>query len=261
MRKKNDLFEALGMEKKEPNVYALPRIDIPAIKQKVSAKLDSASTERKFIIMKSKKKLSLIVAAAALALGITAFAASGIITTRFSASSSKPDYASLPTAQQVTKDIGYTPILIDTFQNGYAFQSGSIVNNRLADENGKTVEKFKSVSFDYEKDGDTVIFAQDQFRSGKTLQGDIIKTVNGADIYYYSYTGKSVPEDYTLTETDKKAEASGELVFSYGSSDVQIQNIQSVTWVIDDMQYQLLQIDGKLSKDALSDMAQEVINR
>ena len=205
--------------------------------------------------------LSLIAAAAVLVLGITAFAAGEIISTRFSASSSKPDYSSLPTAQQVTKDIGYTPILIDTFQNGYAFQSGSIVNNRLADENGKTVEKFKSVSFDYEKDGDTVIFAQDQFRSGKTLQGDIIKTVNGADIYYYSYTGKSVPEDYTLTEADKKAEANGELVFSYGSSDVKIQNIQSVTWVIDDMQYQLLQIDGKLSKDALSDMAQEVICR
>lgn len=260
MRKKNDLFEALGMEKKEPDVYALPRIDIPAIKQKVSAKLDSASTERKFITMKSKKKLSLIAAAAALALGITAFAASGIITTRFSSSSSKPDYASLPTAQQVTKDIGYTPVLIDTFENGYAFQSGSIVNNRLTDENGKAVEKFKSVSFDYEKDGDTVIFAQDRFQSEKEPQGDIIKTVNGTDLYYYSYTAKSVPADYTLTDADKKAEASGELVFSYGSSDVQIQDVQSITWIMGDMQYQLLQIDGKLSKDELSDMALEAIN-
>ena len=56
MRKKNDLFEDLNMEKKESDFCDPLCIDIPAIKQKVGARLDSASTERKFIMMKSKKK-------------------------------------------------------------------------------------------------------------------------------------------------------------------------------------------------------------
>ena len=210
--------------------------------------------------MKSKKKTSLIAVAATLALGITVFAAGGIVSTWFSSSSSTPDYKSLPTAEQVTKDIGYEPVLIDTFENGYAFKNGSIVKNNLADENGNSIEKFKSVSFDYEKDGDIVVFAQDKFNSEMKLQGDVIKTVKDTDIYYYSYTNKNVPAEYKLTDDDKKAEESGELVFSYGAEKVEIKNVQSVTWIKDGTQYQLLQIDGKLSADELSDMAEEVIS-
>ncbi|UKI35293.1 MAG: hypothetical protein L6V93_13990 [Clostridiales bacterium] len=41
-------------------------------------------------------------------------------------------------------------------------------------------------------------------------------------------------------------------MFSYGSPEVKIQNVQSVTWVKDGIQYQLLQIDGKLSADELA---------
>lgn len=210
--------------------------------------------------MKSKKKISLIAVAATLALGITVFAAGGIVSTWFSSSSSTPDYKSLPTAEQVTKDIGYEPVLIDTFENGYAFKNGSIVKNNLADENGNSIEKFKSVSFDYEKDGDIVVFAQDKFNSEMKLQGEVIKTVKDTDIYYYSYTNKSVPAEYKLTDDDKKAKESGELVFSYGAEKVEIKNVQSVTWIKDGTQYQLLQIDGKLSADELSDMAEEVIS-
>ena len=85
-------------------------IDIRAVKQNVNAKLDSAYTERKSYTMKSKKKISLIVIAATLALGLTVFATSGIVSIWSGSSSSTPDYKSLPTAEQVTKDIGYEPV-------------------------------------------------------------------------------------------------------------------------------------------------------
>ena len=260
MNRKNDLFKELNINKKNSDFCNPLDIDIQSVKQKVNSKIDSASTERESITMKSKKKISLIAVAATLALGITAFAAGGIVSTWFSSSSSTPDYKSLPTAEQVTKDIGYEPVLIDTFENGYAFKNGSIVKNNLADENGSSIEKFKSVSFDYEKDGDIVVFAQDKFNSEMKLQGDVIKTVKDTDIYYSSYTNKNVPADYKLTDDDKKAEESGELVFSYGAEKVEIKNVQSVTWIKDGTQYQLLQIDGKLSAGELSDMAEEVIS-
>lgn len=261
MNKKNDLFEELNLDNDGRGLCAPLDIDIRSVKQRVNAKLASAYTERKSVTMKSKKKISLIVIAAALALGITAFAASGIVSTWFSSSSSIPDYKSLPTVRQVTKDIGYAPVIVESFENGYTFKNGSIIKNNLADESGKSIERFKSVSFDYEKDGDTVIFAQDKFNSKAELQGDVVKTVNGTDIYYYSYANKLVPPDYKLTDEDKKAEDSGELVFTYGSSKVEISKVQSATWVRDGVQYQLLQTDSTLSRDELTAMVEEILNK
>lgn len=279
MSGKRNLFEELNIEKKEQDLSGPLDVDVQTIRRNVSEKLDAESSEypacpiqneRKSVTMKlnaiksntrSKKKISVIAAVAVLALGTTVFAASGIISKWYSSSSSDPEYKSLPTAQQVKKDIGYDAVLIGEFENGYAFKDGSIVNNNLADEDGNSVEKFKSVSFDYEKNGDTVIFSQDKFNSKIDMDGNVIKTVDGADIYYYSYTNKIVPADYKMTDEDKKAEADGELVFSSGSSDVQISEVQSVTWVKDNIQYQLMQMDGALSRDELAEMAEEVISK
>lgn len=261
MNRKNDLFEELNIDKEQNDFCSPLDIDIRAVKQNVNAKLDSAYTERKSYTMKSKKKISLVAIAATLVLGITVFAASGIVSTWFSSSSSTPDYKSLPTAEQVAGDIGYEPVLIESFENGYTFKDGSIVKNNLKDENGNSVEKFKSVSFDYEKDGDTVIFAQDKVKSKIDISGDVVKNVKGTDIYYYDYTNKLVPPNYKLTDDDKKAKENGELIFSYGSSKVEIKEVQSVTWVKDEMQYQLLQIDGKLTSDELVKMAEEILNK
>lgn len=230
------------------------------MQNRILKKVKKANYRKEGHYMKSKKKISLIAIAAALALGVTVFAASGIVTTWFSSSSSNPEYKSLPSSEQVKSDIGYEPVLIDTFENGYTFKDGSVINNNLADESGNSVEKFKSVSFKYEKNGDRVIFSQDKFNSEMDIGGEIISTVSGTDIYYFSYTNKTVPPDYKMTDEDKKAEENGELVFSYGSSNVEIFEVQSVTWINDGIQYQLLQIDGKLSADDLVNMAEEIIN-
>ena len=279
MNGKKDLFEELDIDKKEQETSGPLDIDIQAIRRNVSEKLDAGlpsypayhvQNERKSVTMKSnmiksntrsRKKISVIAAVAVLALGTTVFAAGGIVSNWYSSSSSDPEYRSLPTAQQVRKDIGYDAVLISEFENGYAFKDGSIVNNDLADEDGNSVEKFKSVSFDYEKDGDKVIFSQDKFNSKMDIDGSVVKNVNGTDVYYYSYTNKFVPADYKMTDEDKKAEADGELVFSYGSDKVKIVQIQAVTWVKDGMQYQLMQMDGSLSQDDLVEMAEEVISK
>lgn len=257
MNNKNDLSKELGFKALNDTPCGALDINIQSIKQKVGTKLDSAYTERKITVMKLRKKVSLVAIAAALTMGIAAFAASGIVSNWFSSSSSTPDYKSLPTQQQVVKDIGYEAVLIENFENGYTFKEGSIVKNNLADDNGNSIEKFKSLSLYYEKNDDTVIFTQDKFDSQIPLMGEAISSINDTDIYYYSYTNKFVPADYKLTEADKKAEENGELVFSYGASEVKISKIQSVTWRKDGLQYSLMQIDGALSAAELSDMAKE----
>lgn len=259
--KRNNLFEELNIEESENTSYTALDIDVQSIKCKVNTKIASASKERKLNVMKSKKKLALIAAAAVLALGVTAFAATGIVKMQFASTSSIPDYTLLPTQEQVVKDIGYKAVLIDTFANGYKFKDGSVVKNNFTDENRNSVEKFKSVSFNYEKDGDMVYFSQGKHNSETEKQGEVIATESGASIYYYSYINKFVPTDYEFTEEDKKAEESGEIVFSIGASEVETQKVQSVIWEKDGVEYCLLQIGGKLTTGELADMAKEVINK
>ena len=260
MIRKRNLSKELNMKGYADTSNALD-ISIDKIKDMVDSKIASADVERKSYTMKSKKKIPLIAIAATLALGITVFATSGIISNWYSSSSSDPEYKSLPTEQQCIKDIGYVPALIETFGNGYSFSDGSIVNNNFTDENNNSVEKFKSVMFRYEKDGDEVTFSQDKYSSTTETSGEVISNIEGIDVYYFNYTNKFVPPDYKMTEEDKKAEANGELVFSYGSSEVEVIEVQSVSWTIDNMHYDLMQIDGNLSADELADMAAEVIKK
>ena len=261
MNKKRNLLDELNIKGYSDNSSGTLDISVERIKDMVNNRIDSASTERMLKPMKSKKKIALIAVAATLVMGITVFAASGIISQWFGSSSSIPDYKTLPTAEQVVKDIGYEAVIIDEFANGYKFDNGSVVDNVLTDDNGKAVEKFKSVTFRYLKDNDEVLFSQDKLNSQVETSGEVVSTVDDVDVYYYSYTNKLVPPDYKMTDEDKKAEETGELVFSYGSSKVEINEIQSVSWKKDDMSYQLLQIDGKLSADELVEMAKEVIGK
>lgn len=247
------------MMKSKDYIKAMEHVQLPPEAQnRILLKIKTTKTKERFNKM-SKKKIGVLAAAAALVLGITVFAANGIIAQWYGSSSSIPDYRSLPTAEQCIKDAGYAPCLLEQFENGYAFENGSVVDNALQDENGKDVETFQSFSFRYVKDGDTVIFSQEQYDSDMETFGDVIASDNGTDLYYFGYTNKLVPPDYQLTDEDKRAEANGELVFSYGSDQVSISKVQSVSWSIGNMHYSLTQIDGKLSADDLVQMAKELL--
>lgn len=209
--------------------------------------------------MKSKKKFALVTAVIIMVLGITVFASSGIITSWSNASSSAPNYESLPSAEQAVKDAGYAPVLVESFVNGYTFSNGRVVLNDLKDDNSSSVEEFKSFTFNYVKGDDKILFSQSKFNSAIEISGDLICSENGIDIYFNSYTNKAVPSDYKLTEAEKEAEKNGEIVFSYGSSTTSVYGVKGVTWSMGDMRFGLTQIDGKLSDNDLVQMAKEII--
>ena len=173
--RKQDLLRDLKINEQTDISGSALDIDTENIRRSVHAKLDFADSERKQMTMRSKKKLIPLLIAATLTIGVTAFAATGTISSWIGSSLSRPDYRTLPTEAQVRKDIGYEPVLIDTFQNGYRFKDGNIVKNRLQDDNNNVVEKFRSVSFTYQKDNDEVIFHRKNLirkllRSVKILQ-------------------------------------------------------------------------------------------
>ena len=69
-----------------------------------------------------------------------------------------------------------------------------------------------------------------------------------------------MPANYKMTDEDKKAEENGELVFSYGSTDmVEVLTISSVSWQNGNIHYSLMQMGGSLTKEQLVDMAKEAI--
>ena len=261
MNKKRNLSKEINVNSYVENTSNALDINIDRIKDMVNSKILSAAVERKSITMKSKRKIALITVAATLVMGITVFATNGSISQWLGSSSSIPNYKTLPTTEQIVKDIGYEAVTIEEFSNGYQFNNGSIVNNALADKTGNVTEKFKSVSFCYEKNGDEVIFSQNKFNSTVETSGEVITSIDGVDLYYDSYTNKLVPGDYEMTDEDKRAEQNGELVFSYGMDEVEIVEVQTVAWQKDTIRYQLLQIDGKLSADELSEMAKEIIEK
>ena len=237
---------------------AISRITLsPEAKERMMDRLKNQKEEK--YVMKTKKKMVLAVAAAVMILGASAFAAGGMITGWYGSSRSIPDYTSLPTQEECVKDVGFTPILKEDFANGYAFDNGSIVKNNLTDDSGSVVEKFKSLVFRYSKDGDMVELSQEQYESQMPQNGTVLDEKNGVTIYLTEYTNKIVPPSYEMTEEDRQAEESGELVFSWGSDQVEIKQVRGVNWEKDGTHFGLLQIDGALSAQELADMAKELI--
>ena len=203
-----------------------------------------------------KKVISIIAAAAALACLATAFAAGGLGGWYSSASR---EFESIQDSAPIAEELGYAPILIESFKNGYSYKTGYSTDNEITDDDGSVKESFKSAYFTYEKDGDEVWFSQDRSKSVDVERGEIVATVDGIDVYYYSYTNKIVPEDYEMTEEDKAAEESGELIFSWGSDTVQVTEVCSAQWRNGDIACCLMQMGGKLSAEELTEMAIEAI--
>lgn len=242
-------------------INATEKIQMPEdMRERISAKLKENKNVKEIKLM-SKKKIITIAAAAVMAIGVIAYAASSTITSISSHSYAWDDYKTLPTAERCIKDAGYVPTLIEEFDNGYAFSVGHIAGTEFNGEGGETIEKFKSFHFDYKKGGDKVYFTCEKYSSEMEPKGELAAEENGMKIYYNSFVNKFVPADYELTEEDRRAEENGELVFSYGASEVEVMEIVSVKWSNGEMHYDLMQMNGKLSKDELVDMAKEIINK
>lgn len=245
---------------------ALNRIEISdEARNRILEKSKTATYRKEEKHMKSKKKFAVIAIAATFVLSLTAFAASGIITSWNSSSSSIPEYTELPTEQQVIKDIGYVGDMVEEFSNGYVFKDGNVVTNALKDDSSNTVEKFKSLSLTYSTGENDVYLSIDKYDSDMPHEGkgaEVIAQSGGVDIYEHSFINKIIPEDYVKSEEELAAEERGTLTFAYDGEDhiVEMQ-IKSVSWTKDDIRYNLMQMDGELSAEELTEMAKELIEQ
>lgn len=232
-------------------------------KNKVSETLNSLPNQKencKMRNMKSFKKRIMIGLVAAMIVGTTVFAAGKVFFIN-SSSSNIPTYTAIPTVEQVKKDIGFNPRLVKEFDNGYTFTSGHTIDDEVFDEKGNSVEKTKSLGFNYKKGNDKLSLYMENGRLGENSEKEtVVNTHSGIDLYYHSYANKSVPANYKMTEQDKQDELSGKYVFSYGAIKEEISQVQYLNWMQDGIYYSFLAIDSNISQDELIKMAQQIID-
>lgn len=244
-------------------------LDTPeSFKKRVRSTLDNLPEKGEVYNMENRKryksssfiKKSAAVIAATFILTTSAFAL-GKVTSLVGVTSSKATYKTIPTNEQVNQDLGFAPKLVEKFKNGYVFKSGHISKTEALDENDEVVGKSKGVSFEYKKDKNIVtLFVEGKMLGERDKNEELVENYNGVELYYYSYMNKIVPADYKMTEQDKLDEKSGKFVFSYGSSNTEINKQTFVNWKDGDVYYSFLATDSDLTKDDLVQMAKEIID-
>lgn len=206
-------------------------------------------------------KVIALIAAIIMLFGISVFAATVIYGGISGHSSKIPTYYSVPSRQKLGYDIGIQFNVIDVFSNGYHFKSGHIVHNNLHDMNGYVTEKFKGLHCKYQSDSNVISFyAEAPNAYSETDNLETTETYKDADLKYYFYLNKIVPGNYELSEQDKKDKESGKYVFSFGSQNIELHEVQGIKWEYNGIEYSFCAIDVSITKDELIQMAKEVID-
>lgn len=206
-------------------------------------------------------KVASVAAALVLTVSAVSFASSGILGRRNGHSWSFPTYTSVPSAEKLQKDVGISPKVLESFSNGYKFKDATIGYETDEDTDGNVMEKYKSIHCRYTKDNEKFSINIDAAKAGLAMDGvETTETYDGVDIKYFSYTNKFVPGDYQLTEQDKADEASGKYVFSYGTEDIEIHEVQITAWVHNGLNHVICAMDSDLAKEELLQMAKEFMD-
>lgn len=208
-----------------------------------------------------KKRMAAAVIAATVVVGGSAFAFGGTAISQIIARcSASADYTSLPSAQQCQRDAGFTPALLQSFDNGFAFKDGVIVHNQEQNEDGQTVNKYASLEFDYQKGDEIVSLMQNSGASQEEETGSCAAQKDGISYYETTKTEKYVSDSYQMTEQDRKEEASGQVEFNVGQSDngVETEQYHGINWTVGGVHYTLYQMNGSLTSAQMLEMAQQI---
>ena len=202
-----------------------------------------------------------IAAAVTLLLCATAFAAGIIYKTFGSSHSYVPDYKGIPSRETLREDLGFATDVVEEFSNGYRYRGGYIVRNRAYDADGNVAVRYLGLHCAYWSGDGRVDLNIDGGPDKMDESAETAEEYKGCELKYDAFLNKFVPPDYRLTEQDKLDEASGKYVFSYGSADVDIDAVQLVLWEDAGLNYSICAMDSELDRDALLQMAREIIDR
>ena len=207
------------------------------------------------------KKTALIVASLCILGSITAVAASNF-TSIVAHSFNNEEVTSFEQVAEIAEKADMDLKYPEKFSNGYEFKSAiPIYGNYEDQETGTSSPQWTDISITYEnKDGENVMMSVSSVLP-PSEENTLSENYNGIEIGYYSYNALFVPPTYELTEEEKALEASGDIVVSYGTDEVEKEFIEYVSWSDDGLNYSLMTQNGSLGSDGLTEMAKEIIDK
>ena len=171
------------------------------------------------------KKIALLCTTGALLMNaVPCYAASQ---TMVSVSSSANNYAQIPDAETLKKDVGFEPKVPEMLAGGFKFSSGTITETYDGDVSSSAANKRMGISFKY--------------TSGK----DTAKTVSFSA---EPYDGQSVKENASVSTY-------GDIELYYST-----QYANYLGWFQNDIYYSLMDVNRGITKDEMTAMAKEIIN-
>ena len=264
------------MIKKSLNDTAKEIQENPYAKQKVL----SAIRRKESCTMRNKKsftKKAVITLAAVICLSATTvLAAGGELSSWVSHTTlSDPSYSTVEEVMEASDDFGFTPYIIDEFDNGYKFENARLTKFDGRDNENNTLCTVKSMDAEYFNESkerlyltaeklpetvkESVIQEETQYTpESETTHKDIV-------IQYHFDPYKLVSTDYQPTDEEKALMEAGELFISTDSDqhhDPEYYNLLSVQWTIDGVDYNIFGFDYETSvtESDLYAMAQQLID-
>ncbi len=149
-----------------------------------------------------------------------------------------------------------------SFDNGYAFAYADISDFDAVDENQVRVKTESELDVTYENDGDepmfytvkkgATTFSDEELAHAQAIEQD------GVTYYYMADNYLFLPPDGEPTAEDLQAEEAGNLMISYGSSEREEKEYDSLWWNADGQSYSLSGFDVHMDAQALMHMAEQV---
>lgn len=195
------------------------------------------------------KKLAAVAAALCL-ICMTCYAAVEIGTYESYSTVDIAEYNQLSLAE---KEAGFEIRCVEAFSNGFKFDRGGVFESSGADKDGNPIAEAKGINVGYTNDeGKHIALMVEPKSFYKYGSGEI-------PMGYTSDTYKFVPQDYRLTDEDKRMMEEGDFFVSYGSGEVEINEIENYRWEDGGLIYNLLASDCGLGEDGLAAMAREIM--
>lgn len=210
----------------------------------------------------SKKLKAAVIVGALCIMSFTCYAAMKV--TGYTSHSYR-EWNTLPTAEEVQKKVDFTPKFIEEFSNGFVFDDASVGAISGTDsEFNKVTAEHKMVTFGYKRGEENISITNREVTDeiGDDYS-DFDETVDldGIEGHYNKQAYKFFPPDVTPSDEDIEAQKAGALEISYGSSEIEEMNIQSLFWEEDGIVYEMTALGADIDKEGLMQMAKEVISK
>ena len=215
----------------------------------IHQKVDERRKENGFMKYDMRKMVAAV--AAICALSVTCYAAGqlgGVV------SSGTPDIETFARLEKAEKKLGYDAKYVETFKNGMTFQYGGTGETQGQEENGNPMgKKYKTMTVSYADEAGNKVNLMIDGGSPYADTGVEVETGNSSDTYLF------LPNEDALTEEYKAMQDAGEIYISYGTADVQWNELENYSWEDNGVFYSLTASDCGFGEDVMAAMAAEIM--